>query len=48
MGQQRWDRGVTYTWWLLGLAVKAPQLGPGDMHIVAVRLGCQSAVVGTE
>ena len=41
-------RRVTCTWWLLGLAVKAPWLGPGGpMHMVAARLGCQSAMVGT-
>ena len=41
-------RRVTCTWWLPGLAVKAPWLGPqGDMHMVAARLGCQSTMVGT-
>ena len=55
-------RRVTCTWWLLGLAAKAPWLGAsrkggtggggwghpqGDMHMVAARLGCQSAMVGT-
>ena len=29
-GEVRWvTRRVTCTWWLLGLAVKAPWLGPG-------------------
>ena len=50
---------MTCTWWLLGMAVKAPWLGlggpifalalwtQGDMHMVAARHGCQSAMVGT-
>ena len=50
-GGYRVTSRVTCTWWLLGLAVKVGGGGwghpQGDMHMVAARLSCQSAIVGT-